>query len=259
MMHFRFLGDVATQAFFYLAVRFGLPFVLPQMFRPRMHQKYLDVAIRRLGVTVHSPPVCSIAKSYAAIFMDRFHELCHLFVHDNVFNRDQHRSPLQLRPNLLHNHRHPPVVPRAQVRGRIRKPRHQRQPCCTDCPDPRINKCSADPALCATAPQAALPIAKLPIYTSTKIESTRALTQSGARFWTSALISEINVTQAAPPTSITGASVLTLCKPPTATVVRPRTTMPVETTASVDHLVRAVCNNRAPTTAPTPRHPSNRP
>jgi hypothetical protein len=55
-----------------------------------------------------------------------------------------------------------------------------------------------------------------------KIASTRARTQSGTRFCTRALIREMKVTQAAPPTSITGASVLNLCKPLIATITNPQ-------------------------------------
>jgi hypothetical protein len=40
----------------------------------------------------------------------------------------------------------------------------------------------------------------------------------------------MKVTQAAPPTSITGASVLTLCKPLIVTITNPKITTPVETT-----------------------------
>ena len=70
---------------------------------------------------------------------------------------------------------------------------------------------------------------------------TRARTQSGARFWTSALIREMKMTHAAPPINITAASVLNLCNALIATITNPRLTTPVDTIRSVDHLSRADC------------------
>src|SRR5579863_7336704 len=92
-----------------------------------------------------------------------------------------------------------------------------------------------------------------------KIESTRARTQSGARFCTRALIREIKVTHAAPPTSRTGASAPNLCTPLIVRITNPKISTPVETTTSVEYLARADCIINAPPIAPAPKHPSKTP
>jgi hypothetical protein len=49
---------------------------------------------------------------------------------------------------------------------------------------------------------------------------------------------EMKMTHAAPPINMTAASVLNLCKPPTATIINPNITTPADTTASVHHIVK---------------------
>jgi hypothetical protein len=70
---------------------------------------------------------------------------------------------------------------------------------------------------------------------------------------------EVKMTHAAPPINMTAASVLNLCKAPTATITNPNITTPADTTVSVDHLSRADCIAKAPAIAPNPKHPSNSP
>src|SRR5579862_247689 len=79
-----------------------------------------------------------------------------------------------------------------------------------------------------------------------KTARTRARTQSGARPWTSAVISEMKVIHAPPPTSMTAPSAPNPCKLPVATIVPPRIATPADTTTSVDHRERAHCMARAP-------------
>src|ERR1700723_1474493 len=92
-----------------------------------------------------------------------------------------------------------------------------------------------------------------------KMARTRALTQSGARFWTRALIREMKTTHAAPPTNITAASAPNLCNPLIARITTPKLTTPADTMDSIVHLSRAVCMTKAPIIAPPPKQPSKSP
>src|SRR5258705_2256449 len=115
------------------------------------------------------------------------------------------------------------------------------------------------PARAARAPDSALPAARPPWNTSIKIERTRALTQSGARLCTSALITEMNTIQAAPATSIVAASATIACRKPAIAVINPRIATPPDATASSDHRARAGCIVSAPRTAPAPKQPNRMP
>src|SRR5436189_1476523 len=115
------------------------------------------------------------------------------------------------------------------------------------------------PARAARTPDSALPAARPPWNTSIKIERTRALTQSGARLCTSALITEMNTIQAAPATSIVAASAAIACRKPAIAVINPRIATPPDATASSDHRVRAGCIVSAPRTAPAPKQPKRMP
>src|SRR5882672_10172285 len=115
------------------------------------------------------------------------------------------------------------------------------------------------PARAARAPDSALPAARPPWNTSMKIERTRALTQSGARLCTSALITEMNTIQAAPATSIVAASATIACRKPAIAVINPRIATPPDATASSDHRARAGWIVSAPRTAPAPKQPNRMP
>src|SRR5229473_6553625 len=115
------------------------------------------------------------------------------------------------------------------------------------------------PARAARAPDSALPAARPPWNTSIKIERTRALTQSGARLCTSALITEMNTIQAAPATSIVAASATIACRKPAIAVINPRIATPPDATVSSDHRARAGCIVSAPRTAPAPKQPRRMP
>src|SRR5229473_417820 len=115
------------------------------------------------------------------------------------------------------------------------------------------------PVRAATAPDSALPAASPPWNTSIKIERTRALTQSGARLCTSALITEMKTIQAAPATSIVAASATIACGKLAMAVISPRIATPPDATDSSDHRARAGCSVSAPRTAPAPKQPNRMP
>ena len=87
MTYLRVAGDVARQALLHLAVRLGLPFVLSQMLRPRIHEEYLQIAVRDFSITVDTPPISPIATPDAGVLMDCLHELRFAFSNDSVFDR----------------------------------------------------------------------------------------------------------------------------------------------------------------------------
>ena len=86
-------GNVTAQPHLQLAVRSCLPLMLTQMFRPRIHHEYLQIAIRDFSIAEDPPTVRAIATSYASIFMDRFYELRFPPSNHSVFDRNQHRRP----------------------------------------------------------------------------------------------------------------------------------------------------------------------
>src|SRR4029077_6292262 len=91
------------------------------MFRPRVHEKYFQIAIRDFSIPVDTPPISPIATTDASILMDRLHELRLAFWNDGIFDRHQHRSPAKVSCSLFYDNRHAPVVPWSQILGRIRK------------------------------------------------------------------------------------------------------------------------------------------
>src|SRR5579863_4560838 len=97
------------------------------MLCPRIHQKYLQIAIRGFGIPENPPTVRTIATSYAAISMDHLHELRLAFCNDGVFDRNQHRSPVKVGCSLSDDNRHAPVVPWTQIHGRFRESCEKRE------------------------------------------------------------------------------------------------------------------------------------
>src|SRR5271155_1623333 len=125
-------------------IRLGVAFVLPLVFRPRVHQEYLQIAIPGFQVMKDPPLRSAIAAPDAFVPMDRFYKLCFPFWNNGVFDRDQQRSLAKVRALLTDNSGHVPVVPGAQVRSRIRKlgDKHKNSSC--DCSNPGCDQSDSD-------------------------------------------------------------------------------------------------------------------
>ena len=121
-MHFGLGDNITVQAQLEFAVCLCLPFVLTQVFSPRMHQKDFQITILDFGVTEDPPSVRTVATPYTPILMDCCHELCFAFSNDRVLDRDQYRSLSKVSSKLLDDNRHTPVVPWRQISGGIGKP-----------------------------------------------------------------------------------------------------------------------------------------
>jgi len=74
-------------------VSLDVSLVLSQMFRPRIHEKYLQIAIRDFSISVDTPPISPIATPDASILMDRFHELRFAFWNDSIYSTATNTGP----------------------------------------------------------------------------------------------------------------------------------------------------------------------
>jgi hypothetical protein len=122
MPHFRVGGQATAQALFQFVIRLRLSLVLTQMLAPRIHQEYFQVAIRCCGIAEDPPSIRSISTADAGIFMDCLHELRFPLRNNSVFDRNQHRSPVKVGPNLFDDNWRAPVRPNltcSGVRGRF--------------------------------------------------------------------------------------------------------------------------------------------
>ena len=63
-------NQIAAQALLQLVVRFSQALVLPQVFRPRVHQKYLEIPIAGFGVVEYPPAVCAVTTPYGFVLMN---------------------------------------------------------------------------------------------------------------------------------------------------------------------------------------------
>ena len=144
MTHHRLSGKIAVYSPFQLTVGLGLPLMLTQMLRPRVHQKYLQITIGDFSVAEDCPPIRAIATPYPAIFMHRIHKFCCPFWTDGVFDGNQYRSILNITPNFPDDDRHAPVVPGTQIRRRIGKLREKGNCCAGDCPQSSVDECGSD-------------------------------------------------------------------------------------------------------------------
>src|ERR1700722_2253973 len=144
MPHFRVGGQATAQALFQFVIRLRLSLVLTQMFAPRIHQEYFQVTIRRCGITEDPPSIRSVATADAGIFMDCLHELRFPLWNNCVFDRNQHRSPVKVGPNLFDNNWRAPVAKWTQIGGRVGKLRKEREYDSSNCSNPSINKGNVD-------------------------------------------------------------------------------------------------------------------
>src|ERR1700690_4568452 len=110
------------------------------MFGPRSHQECLHITVPSLSITENPPPVRTSAPSYAAILMDRVHELRLPFRNHSVFDRNQQRSPLNIGAKLFDEDGHTPVVPGTQIRGGIGKSCKERKHHTSNCSNPGRHK-----------------------------------------------------------------------------------------------------------------------
>jgi hypothetical protein len=153
MTYLRRAGEVDREALLHFPVRLRLPLVLSHVFCPRIHEKYLQIAICNFGIAKDPPPICAIATSYATVLIDRRHEF-HLTRWDNrVLDRHQHRSSLKVSCSLSDDNRHAPVVPWAEIRSRLRKPCEEHEDQTRDRSNARTNQGASDTcSLCYRAP-----------------------------------------------------------------------------------------------------------
>ncbi len=85
------------------------------------------------------------------------------FTNDSVFDRDQHRSPANIRATFSNDNWHSPVVPWTQISGRVGKLREEHQHHTPDCSHAGIHKRNPNACLLGyRAPGGAPPVRSIP-------------------------------------------------------------------------------------------------
>ena len=129
MTHHGFSIKTAVYSLFQLPIGLGLPLMLTQMLRPRVHQEYFQITIRDFSIAEDCPLIRAIATPRPAIFMHCIHKFCCPFWNDGVFDGNQYPPLLNISPNFPDHDGHAPVVPGTQICGRIGKVREKGN-CC---------------------------------------------------------------------------------------------------------------------------------
>ena len=74
MTHYRFSRKTAVYSLLKLPICLGLPLMLTQMLRPRVHQEYLQITISDFGISEDCPLIRAIATPDPTVFMHRIHK-----------------------------------------------------------------------------------------------------------------------------------------------------------------------------------------
>ena len=114
-----FLLDFLANLRFDLAIAPGKAVMLPEVLGPRRHEKRLQVHIRVLEITKHTPPRRSVAVSDPAQLLYRAEKLMGVLWLDAVTHRHQRGAMRERRRRFVDDGGHPPMVPGRHVRRHL--------------------------------------------------------------------------------------------------------------------------------------------
>jgi hypothetical protein len=96
-------------------IRLGRALMLAQVFRPGVHEKYLQVAICILHISKNPPPVRAVATPHAGVPIDGFDKFWYLLWVYFVLNRHHDWAVVRRRGVPLQYGGHPPMNPGCQI------------------------------------------------------------------------------------------------------------------------------------------------
>src|SRR5215471_1700750 len=91
--------------------------MLTQVLRPRADDEGLDVAIANFGIAIQAPARCAVAAADVVVLLHRLYEGAGLVRIDEILDRHEHRTIVELEAEVRHQRRHAPMVPGADVGG----------------------------------------------------------------------------------------------------------------------------------------------